>query len=165
MVELAVVMMVILVLATMMFFGISQTRSDEGLNADFLGFTTDLKSLQLRANLGQLAPTIAPTTAPTSKHTIVFTLPATSYAIDGVTVNLKNGSRITKVNAYITGTITISFVPNSDNYQGPTPKGGSFAAVGVTGIPNSAAITITGKSNSTKTITITGSTFYITNIN
>lgn len=166
-VELAVVMMVILVLATMMFFGISQTRSDEGLNADYLGFTTDLKSLQLRANLGQLAP-ITPAVTPTAKHTIVFTMPnATSYLIDGMTVNFKNGSKITRINnSASAGVVTISFVPNSNNYQGPTPPGGlSFAVRGATSLSSPVTIELTGKSSSIKTITITGSTFFISNIN
>lgn len=182
-IELMVVISVVTILSTIVFFGIGNARQDEGLNADYLQFYDDLIATRLRSNLGQLAPTLSPSSTPTTKQTVTINLGTNGYMInDFVRRTFDNGTIITSVTMGIglprtSGTLIISFVPEASGINPgptlmPTPEGGYFAVVTAPdrAVSNPAYIVLTGKSGATKTIEIqgyalNGNTFYISAIN
>jgi hypothetical protein len=61
--------------------------------------------------------------------------------------------------------MTLSFVPDSENYQGPTPQAASFAVHGTNAFSSPLEIILKGTSGITRTITITGNSYNISSIN
>lgn len=118
MVELVVIIAVIVIFTGMAAFGMTRGREDEGLKSDYLEFYDDVKNLQMRANLGKQYNN-------SSVQIVQFTLPsASSYIVNGVSKQFKNGSKIMKIiggNPYETGTFIIKFYPNNYSSSGITP--------------------------------------------
>lgn len=179
-VELTVVMSVVLILSTIAVYGISQSRENDAFKSDYINFYDLMTNLKLRANIGVLAPTTSSMPSITSKQTLSFSLPASSYVINGVsTVNFTNGTRIVSVvsgelntsKTYLSGDFVISFVPDAVKYQGPVPSGNSFISRNGIGLLSPITLFLQSKNGSiTKKIiingySIEGNNYYISNIN
>lgn len=154
----------------MVLVGVTRSRTDEGLKADYFEFYENLKAARVRANMGKIGDTGLQTT----RHVVQFVFSggkAYSYSINGTSVNFKNGSYISKVVAggttWTTGTISVSFIPDTLNYTGPTPIGGSFISRNSAN-PGaiSSAIIYLARSGSAMTYTITlyGTGYSITRV-
>lgn len=116
-VELVIVLTIILILATVVIFGLSGSRSIEGTKADYLDFMENLKSLKLRANLGKQ-------NAGSSIQTMQFTIGESFYTMNGQIVTFKNKSTVNSIShgtTYESGSVTLNFYPDNYFVSGTAP--------------------------------------------